>query len=811
MSVRRKVALWTLLTPLALIAVLLIVILTFDWNRIKPWLNDRVSNAIGRPFAINGDLTVTWRHGEGETGWHAYVPWPRLSARDITIASPDWAREPNLATVRELIFVLRPLPLLTNEISVPTIVIDSPTVWLERLADQRNNWTLELAKHAGPSKWKLDIGEVVLARANLALSDQYKKIEMNATVDTIGDAALFDKARDGALVPPSASGAAPASVPVPHSASAPAARGASGVPAPVASAPPASAAAPASAARAGNGGNGGDNHYGIRWKATGHYNQATINATGKAGTVLSLRDVNVPYPVQADVRVGGTHAVIEGTLTNPAHLGALDVHLTLAGDSMANLYALTGIVLPSTPPYETRGRLIAKVLGKGTKHETAQGWIYQYRNFTGRVGGSDLAGSLTYEQRDPRPFLSGEVVSKQLLFADLAPLIGANKPGGKAPDSPVSQPPDKMLPVAPFRTERWDKIDADVKFTGKRIVRDEKLPVTDLVTHVKLKDAVVLLDPLNFGVAGGTLVSSIRLDGKREPMGAVIDLTARHLKLKQLFPTVDLMRASIGEINGSTRLSATGNSVGALLASSNGEAKLLVENGTISKFLLEAMGLNLGSVIISKLFGDRPVQIHCGVSDFAFTNGLARARTFVIDTQDAVIRADGAVDFSSEKLAMTIHPDSKGLRILSLRSPLYVGGTLKKPAVSPDIGVLALRGGGALALALAAPVAIAIVPLMDLTPAAQDGLCTRLLADMQQRAKAPPPGRQYTGDPTGARARREIGKGPSAKSPAEASAMAPASPTAPTRQASPAAQAAPRAEPPAPARPANDATLYQGS
>ncbi len=463
--------------------------------------------------------------------------------------------------MRELIFVLRPVPLLTHEIAVPTIVIDSPAVWLERLADNRNNWTFETGPKTGKSPWHLDIGEVVLARGNLALSDQAQKIELQAMVDTIGDGSLYDKR---ATAPCHAGGSAPASDSAPGAASAPSASG-----------PPANAVA-------------GNQRYGLRWKANGRYNDATINASGKAGNVLSLRNVNAPYPLLADVRVGATRAVIEGTLTNPAHLAALDVHLQLQGDSMAKLYGFTGIVLPSTPPYETRGRLVATI------HKGAS--VYEYRGFTGKVGGSDLSGTLTFTQRAPRPLLAGELVSKELRFVDLAPLIGANaEPGKAAPDSPVRQPADKALPVAPFRTERWDSIDADVRFTGKRIIRDERLPITDLVTHLKLRDAVLLLDPLNFGVAGGDLVSTIRLDGKREPMGAMIDMRARRLRLKQLFPTVESMRASIGEINGSAKLSAAGNSVAALLGSSNGEAKLLVENGTISKFLLEAAGLNVAA------------------------------------------------------------------------------------------------------------------------------------------------------------------------------------------------------------------------
>ncbi|MBY4898200.1 AsmA family protein [Cupriavidus sp. AU9028] len=723
MSLRRKVLLISALTPVVLIAAVVIFILVFDWNRLKPWLNQKVSDAIGRPFAVNGDLVLTFRRPENEAGWRSWVPWPRLSARDITVGNPEWAEQPNMATARELIFVLRPLPLITRTISLPSVTVDGPAVWLERLADKRNNWTFPKKEDEEPSRWQLDLGEIVLTRGNLSLDDAASKIQLRASIDTIDHAALYDRERDGPLT---------------GSSSAPAA----------ASAPP--PAADAASTPGATGKAGGDAPYGIRWRATGRYNQATINASGKAGAVLSLRDASRPFPLQADVRVGTTRAQIEGTLTDPARLAALDLRLQLSGESMSHLYALTGIVLPETPPYRTEGRLVAN-LEKGAS-------VFRYEKFTGRVGSSDLSGTLGYTQREPRPLLSGELVSRQLRFADLAPVVGTESKRDRAdPSSPVvKQPANKALPVAPFRTDRWDSIDADVRFTGQRIVRDEDLPITDLRTHIKLQDGVLRLDPLNFGVAGGNLVSTLQLNGKREPMAATIDMTARRLKLKQLFPDLESMQASVGEVNGAAKLSATGNSVAALLGSSNGEGRLLIENGTISKFLLEAMGLNVGSVIIAKLFGDKPVQINCGVADFTFTDGMARARTFVVDTQDAVINATGVVNLANEQLGLTINPDSKGLRLFSLRSPLYVGGTLKNPRVSPDIGVLALRAGGAVALALLAPVAT-VVPLIDLTPE-EDSQCSKLLAELRKRPTAPPPGKTYRGRPADASAPAAAGK-----------------------------------------------------
>ena len=61
----RTLALRILLGLLAALAVLLLVVALFDWNRAKPWLNARVSDATGRPFAINGDLSLQWQRGDG--------------------------------------------------------------------------------------------------------------------------------------------------------------------------------------------------------------------------------------------------------------------------------------------------------------------------------------------------------------------------------------------------------------------------------------------------------------------------------------------------------------------------------------------------------------------------------------------------------------------------------------------------------------------------------------------------------------------------------------------------------------------------
>jgi uncharacterized protein involved in outer membrane biogenesis len=437
--------------------------------------------------------------------------------------------------------------------------------------------------------------------------------------------------------------------------------------------------------------------------------------------------------VQADVKIGDMHIALAGTVTAPAHLAALDLKLWLQGVSMAHLYPIAGVPLPETPPYATEGRLVGQF--------TEDGNVFKYENFTGRVGGSDLNGSTVYVGKKPRPMVSGELVSNLLQFSDLAPIIGADTNASKAKRGErTRQPSNKALPVEQFKTDRWKAIDADVKFTGRRIIKDPALPITNLYTHVIMTDGVLTFEPLKFAVAGGMLASNIHLDGSTAPLKGRFATQARHLKLKQLFPNVKTMQSALGEVNGDAALSATGNSPAALAATSNGEVKALITEGTISRLYMEAAGLNVANVVYEKLFGKRDVKINCAAADFVATNGVLESRVFALDTGDAVINMDGHIDLRTEQMDLGIHPHTKGLRVISLRSPLYVNGTFKDPHVGVNAGALAVRGGAVVGLGLFNPFA-ALIPLI--APSNNKPLpCAQLLADMRAAPSAPPAGQK---------------------------------------------------------------------
>ncbi|AXK65565.1 AsmA family protein [Burkholderia sp. IDO3] len=743
-----KSAAWIVGIVAIVIAAAGIFLFTFDWNHAKPWINERVTAALGRPFAINGDIKIGWRRPSGETGWRAWVPWPSFSATQLEIGNPDWAKAPKFVTLDAAHFDLAILPLFAHEIVIPSIDVVNPAVDLERLADGRNTWTFQFQQSSQPSPWKVRLDSFGFAKGTVAYRDAITKADLTVAIDTLGQpiplgdvlkeqeqtsraasaqrvgkrgaAQLSAKAHAQAASSASAAEGASAASPVAASGAVPAAASSSGSSASaVASASGASGASGAAAAAP----SGPTYAFGL--KVDGRYKNVPINGTGKVGGVLAIENATQPFPLQADVKAGDTRLAIVGTLTDPMHLAAIDLRLWLQGTSMSHLYQLTGITLPDTPPYATEGRLI----GNFKPHAST----FRYENFNGRVGGSDLGGTLAYAQSEPRPKLSGELVSNLLQFSDLAPVIGADTAASKAKRGDTTrQPPGRVLPVETFRTDRWRALDADVKFTGRKLIKSANLPITNLYTHIVLQDGVLSLEPLQFGVAGGTLATTAHLDGSGTPLKGRFTVAARHLKLKQLFPAQKVMQSALGEINGDASLSATGNSPAALAATSNGEVKALVTDGRISRLLMEAAGLNVANVVYEKLFGNRDVNINCAAIDFAATNGILDPKVFALDTDDALINVDGTISLRDESLDLKIHPHTKGFRIFSLRSPLYAKGTFKNPDVGVDAGALALRAGAMIGLGLINPFA-ALIPLI--APSNNKGVpCSQLFGQMKEKA-----------------------------------------------------------------------------
>lgn len=451
---------------------------------------------------------------------------------------------------------------------------------------------------------------------------------------------------------------------------------------------------------------------GLTFTAEGQYKGLALKATGSGGPVLALRDESTPYGLKVDASVGRTGVRAEGSVTSLLKLSAVDLRLALRGDSLEQLFPLLGIAVPATRPYTTEGHLLHA------------GSVWDYQQFTGRIGASDIAGSLQVDSAGKRPALTADLTSKLLDLDDLGPVIGS-RPGTMVQATTGAH--GHLLPDLPFRTDRWNSVNAEVQLRAKTLRHAAALPLEDLVSHLSLRDSILTLDPLDFGLAGGKLNAKISLDGRNHPIQAKARVQAKNVYLGRLFPTFDLNRKSTGLVNGEFDLTGTGDSVGRMLASSSGKLGLVVSGGEVSKLMMEKAGLHLWEILALNLSGDRPVKLRCAVADFDVKRGSMQARALIFDTEVTTIVGTGSIDLAQERLDLTLNQNTKNTSPLALTSPIYVRGSFAQPEVTVDKAHLAARALGALALGWVNPL-LALAPLIDAGPG-RDSDCALLVRD----------------------------------------------------------------------------------
>jgi uncharacterized protein involved in outer membrane biogenesis len=469
--------------------------------------------------------------------------------------------------------------------------------------------------------------------------------------------------------------------------------------------------------------------------ASGRFRGEAMKASAKFPQLDPQHAASGPIRFSGEASAGRTHVSAEGMFRTTGDV--MDMRVELSGATMKELDKLVRIVLPDTPPYSVQGHLI----------HAGEDWTFD--GFKGKVGDSDLHGSLTYRAGGKRPFLRADLHSALLDFNDLGPLIGAppsTKPGETAnPEqrekTAQREASEELLPHTEFSVERWGAMDADVRLESKRIVRPHGLDIQSLATHLVLKDAVLTLDPLTFGVADGYVKSQVTLDARKKPVQGRLETDVQGLKLAKLVPKGDAgetkiqreVKEALGILYGRASLAGTGRSVAGLLGTSNGKMTLAVDGGQVSRLLEELLKLHVADAL--RLLGTKneQVQLNCAVGDFEVKDGIIDPKAFVVDTSDSRVKVDGDVSLREETLGLVVHPVPKDRTLFSLRTPIDLKGPLRHPKIHLHPGPIAARVAGAIALGAINPV-LAILPFFD-NGAGKDTNCGRLLAEAKQDQK----------------------------------------------------------------------------
>ncbi len=382
------------------------------------------------------------------------------------------------------------------------------------------------------------------------------------------------------------------------------------------------------------------------------------------GSFLTLRETEKPYPVDLHLRFGKTRIRADGTMTDPVKLAGLNIDLAVEGPTPADVFPIFQIPLPHTPAYSLEG-----AIGK-------KGERWSFENFKGVVGDSDLAGSLSLDYAPKPPFLQANLVSKNLDFADLAGLEGA-----EPDDKPKAQEDDKAFPDQPIAAERLKVMNMDVRFKGEKVMAPN-LPVEHLEFRVKLDDGRALVRPLRLDVAGGTVSGEAALNGREEVPSADADLTFEELDLKPFFEGTQFIQEMGGRFSGHAYALGVGRTVAEMMASVRGEAAIAMREGTISGLIVEAAGLDVAEALALVVGDDARIPIRCARIDLGAKEGKVKIEQAVMDTTDSLLVGKGVVDLGQETFDVQIEARAKDFSLIDVAAPVRAYGAFTDPSVA---------------------------------------------------------------------------------------------------------------------------------
>lgn len=159
----------------ALVLLIVLLLLIFDWNMLKHPIERRVSAATGREFHINGDLSVKLSMK------------PRITLQGITLGNLPGAKEPQMASVEQLQFRLHLLKLLRGEIVLSQLKATAPRVLLEKNLKGEPNWLFRHPRAHWPT-----IRDLAVSKGELIYRDPVKHTDIDFSVES-GDRSLDAK------------------------------------------------------------------------------------------------------------------------------------------------------------------------------------------------------------------------------------------------------------------------------------------------------------------------------------------------------------------------------------------------------------------------------------------------------------------------------------------------------------------------------------------------------------------------------------------------------------------------------------------
>lgn len=384
----------------------------------------------------------------------------------------------------------------------------------------------------------------------------------------------------------------------------------------------------------------------------GRYGGADWSGQAEAGPVLSMVDTGERFPLRGEARSGDTTLALHGHIADLMRLSAVDARVQLRGDTLAQLQPfLPRAQWPASRPYRFEGRVV----------RDGQRWHAHQARIT--LGRSDLAGEASYTPagggpHERRASVQATLHSTRLRLDDLPSREGAQPlvdPGAQ-PASSTRVLPQRTVPLDGLRA-----LDGRVALKVDTLQLPKWPDAHQLQATATLAGGEVKVQLERGELAGGRWQGRFSVDTRSRAPEVALQLQADGVKLVQLWPSLSQQGGvQWPAVDGELKITTLGQTWADWWHGIDGRLDLRFAGGSISRKLDARLGLHAGRMLGSLVGGDKPVPIRCGAVSLAFSGGVGRTRSMVLETERTQVNGVGSVHLADESWALVLTPQPHG-------------------------------------------------------------------------------------------------------------------------------------------------------
>jgi uncharacterized protein involved in outer membrane biogenesis len=316
------------------------------------------------------------------------------------------------------------------------------------------------------------------------------------------------------------------------------------------------------------------------------------------------------------------------------------------------------------------------------------GTLWRIELLDARIAGEPASGRLLIDPEAEPLLIRGDLHAREL---DMRRLVDVEEAAEEVEEE-AEQAEQRDVPLFSDEPLEWAWLDAATVDVRARVDRlpVEPLTLRNVRAEVRLRDAVLTVDPLEAELADGALQS--RLHARQHDGGGAIDvrMLATGLTPADLGVADDMIRG--GATSVSADLQSRGQSARELAEALNGEFAMEVRRAVVKNEMIDMLGADVVAEVVRLIlpFIDREerTDLQCAAAHVLAIDGvLVSSDHVVLETVETIVRASAVVDLRDESLEINFEPEAREdveIGIADVADLVQVRGSITDPEVEVD-------------------------------------------------------------------------------------------------------------------------------